>query len=610
MNRADLRSTHDDQLDQSICGFDDVEILKDLRLRNFRAFQDFRLTFGSGAYLIGPNNAGKSTILTALRVADVLIRLARRRKPDDARVDGDRKYPIWPIPLTEFPALRESVRYEFRGHEARLELTWKSGARLVAVWPKEDDETSEPFFYLERKPGLPVRDVKQAREAFPELGVIPILNPIDHTESQLQDGYVERNISGRLSSRHFRNQLRLLNKSNKLDSFLEFAEPWIDGIQFTNFGQHLGSGSEGVVLDVYHTEPGSRAEKELVWAGDGIQVWLQLLYHIYRVRDFDTIILDEPEVYLHPDLQRRLVHLLEATGRQIIVATHSSEIAAEAEPRLVTLVEKGRKNARRARDEATLEQLSSTLGTAFNLRLARALRSRVVLFVEGQDMAVIRRFSKTLRLANIELEKGITVIKLEGFSRFNHVAPFTWLRDELLPEAIKVHILPDRDYRSNAAISGIEQDFDEAGISAHIWRRKELESYLLTPSVIARLSGLTEAEATEALSNATLAMENDVFSRLLGDRIQEEKSGSRHAVDVTAKFKTEFDEEWTDLTFRLYHCPAKQVIARLNDWLQTQGKKSVSSRSLASAHRVGEIAPEMADALRQINAAVTNLQIL
>jgi predicted ATP-dependent endonuclease of OLD family len=332
-----------------------------------------------------------------------------------------------------------------------------------------------------------------------------------------------------------------------------------------------------------------------------------LLYHIYRVRSFATIILDEPEVYLHPDLQRRLVHLLESTGRQVVVATHSSEIVAEAEPRLVTLVEKGRKNARRARDEATLEQLSFTLGTAFNLRLARALRSRVVLFVEGQDMAIIRRFSKTLRLESIELERGITVIKLEGFSRFNHVAPFTWLCDELLPEAIKVHVLLDRDYRSDTAISHIEKDFGDVGISAHVWRRKELESYLLTPSVIARLSGLAESEAVDALSGATLAMENDVFSRLLGDRIQEEKSASRHSVDVTAEFKAEFDQKWKDLDFRLYHCPAKQVIARLNDLLQTQRKKSVSSRSLASAHRVGEIASEMAEALRQINGAVENL---
>lgn len=583
------------------------EMLKDLKLRNFRTFQEFRLTFGDGAFLIGPNNAGKSTILTALRVADVLLRFARRRKPDDVRVDGERKFPAWPMPLTDFPALRESVRYEFRDQEARLELNWKSGARLVGIWPEEIDESADPFFYLERKLGMPVRDVKQARDEFPPLGIIPILTPIDHSESQLQDSYVERNVSGRLSSRHFRNQMRLLKESGKIEDFLAFAEPWLGGISLKNFRQHLGSGSEGIVLDVYYTEPGSRIEKEIVWAGDGIQVWLQLLYHIYRVSNFATIILDEPEVYLHPDLQRRLVHLLESTGRQVVVATHSSEIAAEAEPRLVTLVEKGRKNARRARDEATLEQLSSTLGTAFNLRLARALRSRVVLFVEGKDMAVIRRFSQILKLSNIQLEKGITVVKLEGFSRFNHVAPFTWLCDELLPDAIKVHVLLDRDYRGDSAIAQIERDFDEVGISAHIWRRKELESYLLTPSVIARLSGLTDAEAEQALSDATLAMESEVFSRLLGDRIQEEKGSSRHAVDVTTDFKDEFDQEWQDLNFRLYHCPAKQIIARLNDLLQSQGKKSVSSRSLAAAHRASEIAPEMASALHQINGAVDNL---
>jgi len=51
-------------------------------------------------------------------------------------------------------------------------------------------------------------------------------------------------------------------------------------------------------LDVFYQEADSRIPKELVWAGDGIQVWLQLLYHVYRVQNCETIVLDEPEVYL------------------------------------------------------------------------------------------------------------------------------------------------------------------------------------------------------------------------------------------------------------------------------------------------------------------------
>lgn len=579
-------------------------MLRELRLRNFRAFRDFRISVGDGAYLVGPNNAGKSTVLTAIRLADVLLRLSQRRNPTQTRLDGDRHFPAWSMSLVDFPALRESIRYEFRDDEVRLELTWKNGAKLTGIWPEEEGEFSnvDPFFYLERQAGVPVRAVSQARDDFSPLGVIPILGPIDHSERLLSERYVTQNISGRLSSRHFRNQLYLLRQRDLLDDFLNFAEPWLDGITVESFSQHLDP--DGAILDVYYLEPGSRIPKELVWAGDGIQVWLQLLYHVYRVKSMSTIVLDEPEVYLHPDLQRRLVHLLESTDRQIVVATHSSELAAEAEPRLVTLVEKTRGRARRARDESALEWLSTALGTAFNLRLARALRSSVVLFVEGQDLTVLRRFAKSLALTNLETERGIAVIKLEGFTRSGHVAPFAWLCHELLPDAIRPFVLLDRDYRSDESVEALEKEFADVEITAHVWRRKELESYLLTPTVISRLSGVSVDQAEQILADATLTMDNDVFGRMLDERIRAEVGPSRHAVDVTSDFKRTFDEHWPDPAFRLAYSPAKQVIARLNTTLQGLGRKSVSARSLAAAHRAGEIDPEMTSTLRQIDTAV------
>src|SRR4051794_31613534 len=109
-------------------------MLKQLRLVKFRAFKDFAVTFGDGAYLVGPNNAGKSTILTSLRTADLLLRHAYRRKPELAATDKDVSVVGYPVNLRDFPALRDSLRYEFGGAEVRLELQWKSKAQLIAVW--------------------------------------------------------------------------------------------------------------------------------------------------------------------------------------------------------------------------------------------------------------------------------------------------------------------------------------------------------------------------------------------------------------------------------------------------------------------------------------------
>lgn len=577
-------------------------MLKQLHLVNFRAFENFRVSFGEGAYLVGPNNAGKSTLLTALRTADVLLRYAYRRKPDLHSRDGDITVLGYPASLREFPALQESLRFEFGSDEARLELEWRSGARLTAVWPEDrDDDANHGFFYLTQPDGQNVRSPVQAKENFPALGVIPILSPTEHNEKLLAEEYVRLNIAGRLSSRHFRNQLRLLQNDSLLTEFIEWARPWMGDLAFDTLGQHMSD--EGLILEAYFFEAGSRVPKEIVWAGDGVQVWLQLLYHVHRVRDRDTIILDEPEVYLHPDLQRRLVHLLEAMGRQIVVATHSTEMVAESDGRLTTLIDRTRRRAIRTRSDADYEMLTTTLGTAFNLRLAKALRSRVAVFVEGQDMAILRRLAHTLGLSSVERETGVTVIPLRGYANWGQVAPFKWLCDELLPEALQTFVILDRDYRPDAVRESVMQRFESAGIRGHVWERKELESYLLNAQVIARLSGAKQSSVTKWLKKITLHMESDVFGRLLDERLKDEVDGKRHAVSVTTSFKPEFDAAWTDPDFRLRICPPKQVVAALNTRLQGKGSRPVSFTALARAHRRNEIPDELSDLLVQIETA-------
>lgn len=574
-------------------------MLRQLRLRNFRSFRNFSISFGNGAYLVGPNNAGKSTVLTAIRTADVLLRYAQRRSPSLRSVHRDKYYVAYPISLPDFPALLESVRYDFRGEEASFELTWDSGARLTAVWPELGQNRDEtPFFYLEKQPGMQVLSVAAARSTFAGLGVIPILGPVEHSEQLLSDEYVRRNIPGRLSSRHFRNQLRLMREEGTYDEFLDYARPWMDGLKIEGFGQHMTD--EGAVLDVFYKEIGSNVPKELAWAGDGIQVWLQLIYHVYRVRNLETIILDEPEVYLHPDLQRRLVHLLESTSRQIILATHSSEIVAEAEPKLIMLMEKSRKQARRAKNESDLQLLSSALGTAFNLRLAKALKSSVALFVEGDDMTILRRLARTLNFPAIAKERGVTVIPLEGYSRWGHIAPFAWLTRELLPEAISIFVILDRDYRPDDVIAQVEREFAAVDIVAHVWRRKELESYLLTPEVIARQAAATLPTTLEILDSVTMGMDEFVFGRMLVEHLKTEVSAKRDATVVMTSFKKEFDALWQDRVYRLHSCPAKQVLSELNRRLVEDGFRPVSARGLAIAHRIDDIAPEMSGALRRV----------
>ena len=351
--------------------------------------------------------------------------------------------------------------------------------------------------------------------------------------------------------------------------------------------------ADGVFFDLFFREAGSRIPKELYWVGDGMQVWLQLLLHLFRLRGVPTVVLDEPDVYLHPDLQRRLVRLLEELDSQTITASHSSEVLAEAEPENVVWVERSRSSAVVAPGPELLESLSERIGTQFNLRLARALKTRVVMFVEGGDMKMLRYLAEAVGAEKLATESGIAVVPLRGFSNWDRVEPFQWLCDDLLEKSVKAHVILDRDYRDDLAVKAIETSLREIGVVPHIWHQKELESYLLIPAAIARLSGATEETVTRLLEEAVDGLEGKVFARFLEERIRTRASAAKHRVKVTEEATTEFARLWEEESKRLGLCPAKEVLAYVNGRLQEGGQTAVSFRQLARTLTDNEVPDEL-----------------
>ena len=272
----------------------------------------------------------------------------------------------------------------------------------------------------------------------PDIGIVPVLAPLEHQETELTVKYLRDNIDGRLASRHFRNHFHALDElipGETFDDFCTWARPWLPELELRS--PQMRFGGDGAYLDVFYAESGSRIEKELFWAGDGLQIWIQILLHLFRLRDHDVIILDEPDVFLHPDLQRRLVRLLDELPGQTITATHSPELLAEAQPETVIWVDKSRRRAVVAPDSAVLADLVAAIGSQFNIGRARALRADTVLFVEGDDMKILRHVASACGAEKIAREDGIAVVPLKGYSNWNRIEPFAWLARDLLEGSVR-----------------------------------------------------------------------------------------------------------------------------------------------------------------------------
>jgi energy-coupling factor transporter ATP-binding protein EcfA2 len=577
-------------------------MLKRVELENFKAFERLTATFGPSTFVVGPNNAGKSTLLSALRLASGLLRQASRVRPDRAGTFKSQQYLGYGFDAERLGLVEENLRHEFRDVETSIHLVFDGGAHLRAVWPTgvdEDDEPASPFFFVEADNRPQPRTPAAVRAAFPTLGVVPMLTPIERTEARLEATTVKRDLGGRLSSRHFRNELYLLS-ADEFEAYRELVRRWAPEIELGSLDVRMAPG--GVQLDLFYEEENHRVPKEICWAGDGIQVWLQVLYHVHRLRDADVLILDEPDIYLHADLQRRLVQILEELDVQTILASHSPEVLGEAHTENVVWVDKSRRRAVRGSDGLTFS--AEAIGSQFNVRIARALRSRVALFVEGKDMKIIRSLARTAGAVGIADEAGLAVVPLEGFSNRTNVTPFKILVDEFLEGSVQSFVILDRDYRSDAACRAVVAEFEKIGIGCHIWNRKEIESYLLVPSVLARVSGLPLTDVSSILSDVVDSFRGKVFARALAAAEEERVGPTSHRVNVIEEFEPQFAADWAELDRRLGLVPPKEVMSQFNAEAVARNGRPVSAAKLAKAARVGEIDAEIMGVFDRIEELV------
>ena len=562
------------------------------------------MTLGSSAFLVGPNNAGKSTLIAAARAAAGMLEQASRRRPTWYRTHGERRAHTHSLRVDQYGLVTENLRHQFRSGESAVSIRTDTDLIVTGVWPAKDDPEPDSFFYLRHPDERPVSQPREVRELTGPIGIIPGLYPLSQTETVRDEKYLRSNFQSRRSSQHARNQLRLIDRGEDFEEFREFVSLWLPEIEELSVTTSPGAELGDWELDVLVRERGDRTPKELFWIGDGMQIFVQILTHLWRLRSADVVILDEPDLYLHADLQRRLVRLLDSTTAQTITATHSSEMLAEASSESVVWVDKTRRRAIRRPKPASLEDLSTQIGSSFNLRLATALRARTVVFVEGDDMSIIRELAKTIGADDLAGERNCAVIEIRGFSNWVQVEPFKWFVSDFLDDSVDVFVLLDRDYRADADVRRVHSALEAIGVHAHVWRRKELENYLLDPAALARESSSSLSYISSQLESITDDMTEEVLAQFAKERHFSGAVGGRDVARAFSETNTELRPRVLDPEWRLHRYPAKAILNALNRALQQAGRTTVSTKNLARQLRPTEIPDEMRDWLIEVNSSI------
>ena len=92
-----------------------------VRLLNFKGFEKYSLTIDPMTILVGPNNAGKSTIIGAFRALSVALRTARARRPVILQ-RGGRSQRGYRIPIEGIPISVENAQHNYSDQDAVAEF--------------------------------------------------------------------------------------------------------------------------------------------------------------------------------------------------------------------------------------------------------------------------------------------------------------------------------------------------------------------------------------------------------------------------------------------------------------------------------------------------------
>ena len=150
-----------------------------------------------------------------------------------------------------------------------------------------------------------------------QVSILPQISPLRREEKVLNKEYVRQNISTDLASIHFRNQLSILYQY--FPKFTQMAEQSWPGLRIRELTGRNGLPGEKLSLLVQD----SGFVAEVGWMGSGLQMWLQIIWFIARTPCESVVVLDEPDVYMHPEQQAKMIFLLRERFRQCLLSTHS-----------------------------------------------------------------------------------------------------------------------------------------------------------------------------------------------------------------------------------------------------------------------------------------------
>lgn len=580
-----------------------MEYFKRVIFSNYKAFKRFSITLEDFNIMVGPNNSGKSTIIGVFRILSEGIRKASSRKAEFISTLDDGFYG-YNLSLDGIPIAIDNIPTDYDDEcIPQVDFILSNNDKLVLYFPQQSCCVLRCF--CKAKEIIRPSDFKNHFKV--AINFVPVLGPVENNEDLYQ---MEAARSAKLSHRASRNFRNIWHHyPQEFEEFQKLISRTWPEMEILKPETLNHEGKQ--CLYMFCQE--HRITRELFWVGFGFQVWCQMLTYIIKAENTSILLIDEPDIYLHSDLQRQLVALLHERNNQVLIATHSTEIMVEADPSELVVVDKYVSTAKRIKNSNQIKALLDDVGSVLNPMLTTLAKTRKIIFVEGNDYKLLSGFARILGEDDIANRSSFALFQVGGVN-LNRIKSYAeGVCDAIGTRDVRKLIIIDKDFRSDEECEYIRSQFTEEIDYIHIHERKEIENYLLIPDVLKRAiirklhrnSTKNPDKKREEFHGdinkiiQTLCEEYEVETYVLS-QLQAKansfiKRESPHLDDSSVNYKVikQFTMNWKSMEKKMSMVPGKDFLRYINKYILDNYRISLTHRDILSCFTKDDIPDDL-----------------
>jgi ABC-type branched-subunit amino acid transport system ATPase component len=454
-----------------------MELTK-IKIEKFKKIDAIELPISGLNILVGANGSGKSSILQATHLASCLLRQAPRIRPNGTSIVNVKDLDY--LPSDEYWRLGHGADWGNQKTSPQSEMTFvfedENGEGVVASCQSRAARNAG----ISVTGTLPeeVRSMYRGHNRYFS-GFIPGISGVPNQEAKQSKRVVMKACSFGDSNVYLRNALNLLTPED-----LHKIESWLSSLMGEVSIEINFSEDKDLLINAEVTLDGLTHPLELL--GTGYIQLIQIFCYVLLFRP-KILLIDEPDIHLHPNVQEKLASSLAKIAQEmdvkILLTTHSPFIVRGAPiDTNIYWLEDGK--------------LESDSRDAVELALGwGAFGKKIIVVSEDKNIGLLKKLVSQWP----QIDKFVTFHPGRGYKNLLKLDQAQELHDALGGK-YKLVVHRDRDSLTDNEVTRLTQEYTSDGILLWVTEQSDIESYFCRPEFISDLIGCAQEDAESYLS--------------------------------------------------------------------------------------------------------------